>query len=130
LHAELHAARSKLAKDEHREWALTSKNGDLKKDLESMCTAHDAVVKEKVEVQKTKHTKLQRFQDSVHQWLVELRRNTEASVATLDGSSAKFSTSASLSNFLEWFLVEVAAMPTAFAECNENITCDALIGVF
>jgi hypothetical protein len=130
LHTELYAARSKLAKDEHRERALTSENGDLKNDLESMHTAHDAVVKEKVEVQKTKHVKLQRFQDSVHQWVVELRCNTEASVATLDGSSVEFSTSASLSDFLEWFLVEVAAMPTAFAECNENITCYALIGVF
>jgi hypothetical protein len=26
--------------------------------------------------------------------------------------------------------VEIAAMPTAFVECNENITCYTLIGVF
>jgi ABC-type Fe3+-citrate transport system substrate-binding protein len=130
LQVELHAAQSKVVKDEHRERALTSENGDLKKDLESMSTVHDAVVKKKAELQKTEHVKLQRFQDSVRQWLVKLRRNTEASVAMLDGSSAEFSTSTSLSDILEWFLVEVVAMPTAFVECNENITCYALIGVF
>jgi hypothetical protein len=37
---------------------------------------------------------------------------------------------ASLSDFLKWFQVEVAAMAIAFAECNENITCYALIGIF
>jgi hypothetical protein len=26
--------------------------------------------------------------------------------------------------------VEVTAMPTAFAECNKNITCYTLIGIF
>jgi hypothetical protein len=31
---------------------------------------------------------------------------------------------------LEWFRTEVQALPTAFAECNENITCYTLIGVF
>jgi hypothetical protein len=31
---------------------------------------------------------------------------------------------------LEWFCTEVQALPTAFAECNENITCFALVGVF
>jgi hypothetical protein len=33
-------------------------------------------------------------------------------------------------NFLEWFRMEVQALPTAFAECNENITCYTLICVF
>jgi hypothetical protein len=50
---ELDTARSKLTEVEHHEWALTSKYEDLKKDLESKRTAHDAVVKEKGEVQKT-----------------------------------------------------------------------------
>jgi hypothetical protein len=35
-----------------------------------------------------------------------------------------------LSDFIEWFWAEVTMMPTAFAECNENITCYALIGIF
>jgi hypothetical protein len=35
-----------------------------------------------------------------------------------------------LSDFLEWFQAEDAAMPTAFPECNDNITCFALIGIF
>jgi hypothetical protein len=130
LHAELDAARLKLAEVEHREWSLTFKNEDLKKDLESMHTVHDAVVKEKAEVQKIERVKLQRFQDSVRKRLAELQCNIEVSMATLDGRSAEYPTGASLSDFLKWFRAEVAAMPTAFAECNENITCYALIGVF
>jgi hypothetical protein len=50
-------------------------------------------------------------------------------VAMLGGRSVEFPTGASLSDFLEWFRVEVAAMATAFVECNENITCYGLIGV-
>jgi hypothetical protein len=98
--------------------------------LESARTAHDVVVKDKAEVQKTGHAKLQWFQDSVLKKLVELRRDTEASMTTLSGRSAEFPTDASLSDFFEWFRTEVTAMPTAFAECNKNITCYALIGVF
>jgi regulator of replication initiation timing len=130
LHAELDAARSKLVEVEHHERALTVKNKGLKKDLESTHIVHDVMVKEKAEVQKAERTKLQRFQDSVHKKLAELRYDTEASVATLGGRSAEFPTGAFLSDFFEWFRAEVAAMPTAFAECNENINCYALIGVF
>jgi regulator of replication initiation timing len=61
LCAELDTARSKLAEVEHREQALTSENEGLKKDLEGVRTAHQAVVKDKVKAQKTKHAKLQRF---------------------------------------------------------------------
>jgi hypothetical protein len=91
---------------------------------------HDAVVREKAEVEKTDCAKLQQFQDSLRKKLAELRCNMDTSVATLGGRSAEFPTDASLSDFLEWFRAEVAAMLTAFAECNENITCYALIGVF
>jgi hypothetical protein len=35
-----------------------------------------------------------------------------------------------VNDFLEWFQMEVQALPTVFAECNENITCYALIDVF
>jgi hypothetical protein len=38
-------------------------------------------------------------------------------------------TNATVSDMLEWFQTEVQSLPTAFAECNENITCFALIGV-
>jgi hypothetical protein len=51
-------------------------------------------------------------------------------VARLGGRSAKFTTEASLSDFFEWFRAKVTAMPTAFVECNENITCYPIIGVF
>jgi hypothetical protein len=121
---------SKLAEVEHCEWTLTSEYEDLKNDFESLHISHDAVVREKAEVVKTERVKLQRFQDSLRKKLAELRCDTEASVATLKGRNTEFPTSASLSNFLEWFQAEVAAMPTAFAESNENITCYALVGIF
>jgi hypothetical protein len=35
-----------------------------------------------------------------------------------------------VNDFLKWFWTEVQALPTAFVECDENITCYALIGVF
>jgi hypothetical protein len=35
-----------------------------------------------------------------------------------------------LSDFFQWFQTEVTSVPTAFAECKENITCYALVGVF
>jgi hypothetical protein len=58
LHTELDAARYKLVEVEHCEEALTSEYEDLKKDFKSMHTSHDAVVKEKVEVEKTERAKL------------------------------------------------------------------------
>jgi hypothetical protein len=39
------------------------------------------------------------------------------------------STNTTVTDFLEWFQTEVQALPIAFSECNENITCFALIGV-
>jgi hypothetical protein len=51
-------------------------------------------------------------------------------VATLSGRSTEFPIDASLSDFFEWFRMEVTTMPTAFTECNENITCYALVGIF
>jgi hypothetical protein len=50
-------------------------------------------------------------------------------VAVLGGRCAEFPADASMSDFLGWFRAEIAAMPTTFVECNENITCYALIGV-
>jgi hypothetical protein len=41
-----------------------------------------------------------------------------------------FPTNASVSDFLELFRMEVQSMSTDFAECNENITCYTLIGIF
>jgi hypothetical protein len=42
----------------------------------------------------------------------------------------EFPADASVSDLLEWFWAEVVAMPATFAECNENITCYTLIGIF
>jgi hypothetical protein len=50
-------------------------------------------------------------------------------MAALGGRCAEFPTDNFVSDFLGWFWAEIAAMPAAFAECNENITCYALIGI-
>jgi hypothetical protein len=81
-------------------------------------------------VQQAEQAKLQRFQDSIRKRLTELRRDTEASVATLGRRSTEFPAGASLSDFFKWFQKEIESMSTAFVKCNENVTCYALIGVF
>jgi hypothetical protein len=130
LWAELDTARSKLAEVEHHERTLTSENEGLMRDLESARTTHDATVEEKALVQQAEWMKLQCFLDSIHKKLAELWRDTEASIATLGVRRAEFPTNASLSDFFKWFRTEITSMPTAFTECNENITCYPLIVVF
>jgi hypothetical protein len=130
LQVELEAARSKLAEVERRERTLTSENEGLKRDLEGAHSAHEAAVKDKELVRQTKQSKLWRFQDSVHKRLAELRGDIEASVSALGGQSAEFPSDASLSDFFKWFQMEIKSMPTTFVECNKNITCYALIGIF
>jgi hypothetical protein len=54
----------------------------------------------------------------------------EATVAALGGDAWIFpSTNTTVTNFLEWFRIEVQALPITFSECNENISCFTLIGV-
>jgi chromosome segregation ATPase len=130
LRVELDTARSKLEEAERREQVPTSENKGLKRDFENARTTHDAAVKDKAKVLKNEREKLQRFQDSIRKKLAELQRDTESSMATLGGRSAEFPTDTSLSDFFEWFRAEVTTMPTAFVECNENITCYALVGIF
>jgi hypothetical protein len=109
---------------------LTSKNEGLKRDLEGALFPHKAAMKEKELVQQAEQVQLQQFKDTIHKRLAELRRDTEASIATLGGWSSEFPTGASMFEFFRWFQKEIKSMPTAFAECNENITCYALVGVF
>jgi regulator of replication initiation timing len=130
LQAKLEAARSRLAEVERRERTLTSENEGLKKDLGVARIARDVAVKDKDLVRQAEQAKLQRFQDFVCKKLVELRHNVEASVSALGGRSTEFPAGASLSDFLKWFQKEIESMPKAFVECNDNITCYALIGIF
>jgi hypothetical protein len=85
---ELNTAHSKLAEVEYREQTLTSKNEGLKKDLEGARAACDVAVKDKELMQQAEQAKLQRLEDSMRKRLTELRRDTEASVATLGRRSA------------------------------------------
>jgi hypothetical protein len=130
LHVELNASQSKLSEVEHREHALTFAYEDLKKDFDEVRSSHVAMVKGKADLEKTEGEKVRRFQNSLLKKLAELCRDTEASVAALEGRCVEFLADASISELLEWFRAEVAAMPTAFTECNKNITCYMLIGIF
>jgi hypothetical protein len=125
LRAELGVAHSKLAEVEGRERALTSAYEEVKKEFNDLSSLHDAVLKEKAEMD----AKVQRFQDSLRKRLAELRRERKGSLAELEGRCAEFPTDASVSDFLGWFREEIAVMPVAFTKCNENITCYTLIGV-
>jgi hypothetical protein len=94
-------------------------------------TSRDAVVKEKANLEKTEHEKAQQFQNSLYKKLVELWVDMEATVATLGGWCMDFpSANTTVTDFLEWFGMEVQALPITFSYCNENITCFTLIGVF
>jgi hypothetical protein len=127
---ELNAAQSKLLEVERREQAMTSAYEDLKKDFDEVRSLHVVVVKEKANLEKTECEKARQFQNSLLKKLAKLHRDTEASVVALEGRYVEFPADASVSNLLEQFWVEVAAMPTTFAKCNENITCYMLIGIF
>jgi ElaB/YqjD/DUF883 family membrane-anchored ribosome-binding protein len=109
---------------------MTSAYEDLKRDFNEMRSSHAAVVKEKADLEKTEHEKVRRFHNSLLKKLAELRGNTEASVAALGGRCVEFPSEAFVSDLLKWFRVEVVVMPIAFIECNDNITCYALIGIF
>jgi hypothetical protein len=55
----------------------------------------------------------------------------EESIAVLGERCMDFpTTNATVADLLDWFRMEVQALPTALTECNENVTCFALVGVF
>jgi chromosome segregation ATPase len=83
LVAEVNAARCRLVEVEHRKQALSSDYEGLCRDFDDLSTSHDAVVKEKTDLEKTECEKAQRFQNSLHKKLAELRVNMEATVAVL-----------------------------------------------
>jgi hypothetical protein len=62
---ELDAAQSRLAEVEHHEHALTSDYEGLHRDFDDLRTLHDAIVKEKADLEKTECEKAQWFQNSL-----------------------------------------------------------------
>jgi Mg-chelatase subunit ChlI len=61
LRVELNAAQSRLTEVELCEQALTSDNEGLCRDFDVLCTSHDAVVKEKADLEKTECEKMQQL---------------------------------------------------------------------
>jgi hypothetical protein len=59
LLAELNAARFRLVEVEHHEQTLTSDYEGLHRDFDDLRTSHDAIVKEKADLEKTKREKAQ-----------------------------------------------------------------------
>jgi predicted nucleic acid-binding Zn-ribbon protein len=119
LRVEHAAAHTKVAKVERRERTLSSDYDGLYKDFNDLRTSHAAVVQEKADLEKTEREKAQQFQNLQCKKLAELRRDTEESVAALGGLCEDFPTKdTTISNLLDWFQMEVQALPTAFDECN------------
>jgi hypothetical protein len=131
LLTELNATRSRLAEVEHHEQALTSDYEGLCRDFDDLCTSHDTVVKQKADLEKTEREKARRFQNSLRKKLVELWIDMEATVDAL-GSDAWIFPPPTLLSPIFWsgFRWRSRLYPSPFSECNENITCFALIGVF
>jgi chromosome segregation ATPase len=61
LHAELNAAQSRLAEVEHCEQALTSDYKGLRRDFDVLRTSHNAIVKEKADLEKAEREKVQQL---------------------------------------------------------------------
>jgi hypothetical protein len=59
LLAELNAARSRLAEVEHHEQTLISDYEGLHRDFDDLRTSHDAIVKDKADLEKTEREKAQ-----------------------------------------------------------------------
>jgi hypothetical protein len=129
LLTELIATRSRLAEVEHREQALTFDYEGLPRDFDDLRTLHDAAVKEKADLEKMDCEKVQRFQNSLRKKLVELRSIWRRQWLRWGRCMDFPSANTTITNFLEWSQMEVQALAIAFSECNENITCFALIGV-
>jgi chromosome segregation ATPase len=131
LRAELAAAHTKVAEVEHCERALSTDYDGLCKDFNDLWTSHAAVVQEKADLEKTERENVQWFWNLLRKKLAELQRDTEESVAAIGGWCEDFPvTNATVSTLFDWFRTEVQALSTAFAECNENISCFTLVGVF
>jgi chromosome segregation ATPase len=83
LRTELNAAQSRLVEVNRRRHALTSDYEGLRRDFDILRTLHDAVVNEKMDLEKIGCEKVQRLQNSLHKKLAELRVDIEATVAAL-----------------------------------------------
>jgi hypothetical protein len=74
-------------------------------DFDDWRTLHDTVVKEKADLEITKHEKAQWFWNSLCKKLAELRVDMEVILAALGGWCMNFpSANTTVTNFLEWFL--------------------------
>jgi hypothetical protein len=120
LCVELAAAHTKVVEVERRERALTSNYGSLHSDFNDLQSVHAVVVKEKTDLEKMERA--HRFHNLLRKKLAELRRDMEESIAALGGRCLDFpATNAIVPSMLEWFCIEVQALPTTFAECNEHL---------
>jgi hypothetical protein len=127
LLVELAAANAKVAEVERRERALISKYSILSSDFSDLETAHATLgmEKEKVECEKS-----QQFRNLLHKILVGLCHDMEKSVVMLYRQCFEFpATNATVGDMLDWFWTEVQALPTTFAESNQNNTCYAVAGI-
>jgi hypothetical protein len=130
LQAELTATKARVVEVERRKMALKTNYASLCSDFNDLQAANVAHVREKENVEKVECVKAQRFHNPLRKKRAGLRFDMEQSVAALGGQCLDFpATNATVGSMLDWFQTEVQAIPTAFAGCNQNITCFAVAGV-
>jgi chromosome segregation ATPase len=91
LRAELAAAHTKVEEVERRERSLTSGYDSLRRDFGDFLTSHDAVVKEKANLEKMEREKAQQFCNLLRKKLVGLRCDMEELIVALGGDAWTFS---------------------------------------
>jgi hypothetical protein len=83
-----------------------------------------------LEKEKVEHDKEQRFCQQLHTKLHCLRRELEKSVGQLGRQCLEFpNMGRTIGGILDWFKLEVQALPNTFAEANQNITYYAGAGI-
>jgi hypothetical protein len=115
---------------ESHQRALISDYGSLHNDFNDLETMQITLGKEKDNVEKTECEKAQRFRNLLREKPAGLRHDMEKSVAMLSGQCFEFpATGATVGDMLDWFRMEVQALPAAFTESNQNITCYVVSGI-
>jgi hypothetical protein len=106
--------KAKATEIELCEMALKSDYGSLRNDFGHLQATHATLLKDKENVEKVEREKARRFRNLLRRKLVGLRLEMENQLLPR-GRCFEF--------------LAANAMPTAFAECNQNITCYVMAGI-
>jgi hypothetical protein len=130
LWAELAVANAKVAEVKHCEMALIFNYGYLRNNFNDFEAAHATLGKEKENVGKTECEKAQWFHNLLHKkaswspsWYGKICCHTKRAMFWVSRYRRYHW------DMLDWFRMEVQALPTTFTESNEDVTCYAVAGI-